>query len=74
MRLLRVMVILLGLALLGLAGYAYFGDMDADPVEIRVPVELDLADPTPAPAAPVTQAPATPAGATEPTQGADGAD
>ena len=74
MRLLRVLVILLGLALLGLAGYAYFGDMDADPVEIRVPVELDLADPTPAPAAPVTQAPATRVGATEPTQGADGAD
>ncbi|WP_299358425.1 hypothetical protein [uncultured Paracoccus sp.] len=74
MRLLRVLVILLGLALLGLAGYAYFGDMDADPVEIRVPVELDLADPAPAPAAPITPTSATQAGATEPTQGADGAD
>lgn len=71
MRVLRVVVILLGLALLGLAGYAYFGDMDADPTEMRVPVELDLADPAANSTTP--GAGTSPAGA-EPTDGADGAD
>ncbi len=42
MRLLRVIVILVILAIAGLTGYAYLGDMGGAPVEMRVPVELDL--------------------------------
>lgn len=56
MRLLRVIVFLLVAALLALTGYAYFGDMSADPRPTRVPVRLDLGT---APAAP--PAPAAPA-------------
>lgn len=49
MRLLRVIVVLLILALIGLAGYAYLGDMRSSPQEMRVPVQLDLgAAPAPA--------------------------
>lgn len=62
MRLLRVLATLLILGLLGLAGYAYLGDMAADPTEMRVPVELQLQAPDAGtavtPNAPVT-APAT---------------
>ena len=47
MRLLRLVIILLILALLGLTGYAYLGDMAADPSEMRVPVELQLQAPAP---------------------------
>ncbi|WP_415839758.1 hypothetical protein, partial [Paracoccus yeei] len=50
MRLLRVVAVLVILLLGGLAGYAYFGDMRADPRETRLPVELDLGQPVPAPA------------------------
>lgn len=70
MRLLRVVVVLAILLLGGLAGYAYFGDMKADPQETRLPVELDLgsapAAPAPAPqpaTTPVQAAPAAPTGA-----------
>lgn len=42
MRLLRVIIILLILAIGGLLGYAYLGDMGAAPKEMRVPVQLDL--------------------------------
>ena len=65
MRLLRVIVVLLAVALIALAGYAYFGDMRADPQQMRVPVQIDLGAlagnapaagtaPAPAPAAPTT--------------------
>ncbi|WP_134679353.1 hypothetical protein [Paracoccus ravus] len=51
MRLLWVVVGLVILLLGGLTGYAYFGDMKADPRETRLPVELDLgSEPTPTPA------------------------
>lgn len=53
MRLLRVIVFLLVAAVLALTGYAYFGDMSADPRTTRVPVRLDLGT---APAAATTQA------------------
>lgn len=59
MRLLRVIVFLLVAALLALTGYAYFGDMSADPRPTRVPVRLDLGTAPPAPPAPA--APAAPA-------------
>nr|WP_256449517.1 hypothetical protein [Paracoccus sp. Z118] len=49
----RLVVVLLILALIGLAGYAYFGDMAADPTEIRVPVQLELGAPDPQDAAAV---------------------
>ena len=45
MRLLRVIIFLLLAAFLGLAGYAYFGDMGADPQPMRVPVQLDMNQP-----------------------------
>lgn len=59
MRLLRVVLVLVILGLGGLTGYAYFGDMKADPRETRLPVQLDLQGDVPAaPPAPVEQAPA----------------
>lgn len=69
MRLLRVIAVLVILLLGGLTGYAYFGDMQADPQETRLPVELDLGSApvpaavpaeAPAPAAPVAAAPEAP--------------
>ncbi|HHW35325.1 MAG TPA: hypothetical protein GXX24_14480 [Paracoccus solventivorans] len=48
----RVIVFLLVAALLALTGYAYFGDMSADPRPTRVPVRLDLGTVPPAPPAP----------------------
>ncbi|WP_449042286.1 hypothetical protein [Paracoccus sp. (in: a-proteobacteria)] len=56
MRLLRVIVFLLVAALLALTGYAYFGDMSADPRPTRVPVRLDLGTAPPAPPAPAAPA------------------
>ncbi|HMM10342.1 MAG TPA: hypothetical protein PKA35_14680 [Paracoccus solventivorans] len=56
MRLLRVIVFLLVAALLALTGYAYFGDMSADPRPTRVPVRLDLGTAPPAPPAPAAAA------------------
>lgn len=40
-RLLKVVVGLVVLVLVGLAGYAYFGDMSAPPQEQRQPVDLN---------------------------------
>ncbi|MFD2175506.1 hypothetical protein [Rhodobacter lacus] len=60
-RILQAVIVLVILAVLGVLGYAYFGDMQADPVAQRAPVTLPgLAPPAPAtetppavPAAPV---------------------
>ena len=61
MRLLAAVAVLVILGISGLLGYAYFGDMTADPQETRLPVQLDLGAPTPA--APVeAAAPASAAG------------
>ena len=38
MRLIKVLVVLLLAAVIGLAGYAYFGDMQADRQEVRAPI------------------------------------
>lgn len=62
MRLLRVLIVLVILALLGLGGYAYLGDMNAAPTEMRVPVQLDLGS---APAATPAAEPAAEAAMTE---------
>ncbi|TWI38088.1 hypothetical protein [Paracoccus sulfuroxidans] len=77
MRLLKVVVVLGILVIAGLAGYAYFGDMKADPQEMRVPVELDLGNavPQPAPAATETApAEAEPAANDAPAPGPDDLD
>lgn len=59
MRMLRIILFLLVLGIIALTGYAYFGDMTADPRTMRVPVELDLgAQPGPAAATPSPTAPA----------------
>lgn len=41
MRWLTLIAAVLLAALAGLAGYAYLGDMEADPQEMRLPVPLD---------------------------------
>ena len=41
MRFLKLLLVLIVLAAIGLVGYAYFGDMDADPQETRSPVRLE---------------------------------
>lgn len=75
-RMFKVILVLLLAAVLGTLGYAYFGEMTADPVEIRSPVALPDLAPAPAPAvapapaapaaaSPAPQAPAQPAPATE---------
>lgn len=46
MRLLKVLVVLILAAVIGLAGYAYFGDMQPVRTEVRSP--LGLAGTTPA--------------------------
>ncbi|MFB2531287.1 hypothetical protein ACEYYB_03285 [Paracoccus sp. p4-l81] len=38
---LKILVALVVLGLIGVAGYAYLGDMQADPVETRLPVTLN---------------------------------
>jgi len=58
MRLLWVVVVLAILLIGGLTGYAYFGDMKADPRETRLPVELDLGAPASSTAPVATPAPA----------------
>ena len=50
MRLLKVLVVLILAAVIGLAGYAYFGDMQPVRSEVRTPL---VGAPTPAPAAQV---------------------
>ncbi|WP_134726577.1 hypothetical protein [Paracoccus luteus] len=57
MRWLRLIIFLVLVAVAGLFGYAYFGDMDARPRQMRVPVELDLGGEAPS-AAPAAAAPA----------------
>ena len=41
MRILKLLLVLVILAAIGLVGYAYLGDMDADPQETRNPVQLE---------------------------------
>lgn len=57
MRLLKILVVLVALAFVALAGYAYLGDMDPRQQEMRKPVSLDTG--APATAAPIVIAPAT---------------
>ncbi|MBZ4022444.1 hypothetical protein CKO11_08235 [Rhodobacter sp. TJ_12] len=64
-RILQAVFVLVLLAALGVLGYAYFGDMDADPAEVRSPVDLPGLAP---PAAPV---PAVPAAALAPVPATD---
>lgn len=40
MRLLKLLVVLILAGLIGLAGYAYFGDMEPDQEEMRTPVAV----------------------------------
>lgn len=70
MRLLKVVVVLGLLIIAGLAGYAYLGDMKADPQEMRVPVELDLGNDVSAPAAAVDKPSAAAANESTPQKGA----
>ena len=42
MRLLKILIFLFVLGFAGLAGYAYFGDMDPERTEARIPVRLDM--------------------------------
>lgn len=65
MRLLKVVVVLGLLIIAGLAGYAYLGDMKADPQEMRVPVELDLGNDVSPPAQAPAAGEAAPAAAAE---------
>lgn len=69
MRWLRIIIFLALAAVAGLFGYAYFGDMDAQPQAMRVPVELDLndasPDATPAAAPAAMPAPAATSDATQ---------
>ncbi|MGZ3216954.1 hypothetical protein [Paracoccus sp. T5] len=54
MRMLKLLVVLILAALIGLAGYAYFGDLTPTRTEVRRPL-----DPAAAPAATPAPAPAT---------------
>ncbi|SOC12062.1 hypothetical protein [Rhodobacter maris] len=58
-RILQAVIVLVALAALGVLGYAYFGDMEADPVQTRAPVTLPGLVPE-APAAALPAAPAAP--------------
>lgn len=53
MRMMKLLVVLILAALIGLAGYAYFGDMTPTRQEVRSPLHLNP---------PATPAPAEPAG------------
>lgn len=59
MRLLRVIIFLVVAGVIALVGFAYFGDMTADPRQIRVPVQLDLGVPPAAAPAAAAQPAAT---------------
>lgn len=65
MRWLRIIIFLALAAVAGLFGYAYFGDMDAQPQAMRVPVELDLNDASPAATPAAIPAPAATSDATQ---------
>lgn len=56
MRLLKLIVALVILAAAGLAGYAYFGDMEPERREVRVPVTLPGAGDRPPPTDAATEA------------------
>lgn len=62
MRLLKILVVLIVLAFVALAGYAYLGDMGPRQQEMRKPVSLDTG--APAPANPIVIPPAGGAAAT----------
>jgi len=66
-RIFKAIFVLLLLAVLGTLGYAYFGDMNADPVEARSPVSLPNLAPAQAPAA-VPQSSVAPPAASAPAQ------
>lgn len=69
MRLLKILVVLIVLAFVALAGYAYLGDMGPRQQEMRKPVSLDTG--APAPANPILIPPAGGATATTPETPAD---
>lgn len=73
-RIFKAILVLLVAAVLGTLGYAYFGDMSAEPVEIRSPVALPDLAPAPAAVAPAVpeaaMAPAAPADTSAPQPGA----
>lgn len=56
MRLLKVMVALILLAVIALAGYAYFGDMEPTRTEVRQPIAVGAGSGTSTPAAVTTDA------------------
>ena len=64
MRLLKILVVLIVLAFVALAGYAYLGDMGPRQQEMRKPVSQDTG--TPAPANPIVIPPAGGVAATTP--------
>lgn len=41
MRLFKFLLILVVLAIIGLIGFAFLGDLSPDRTEVRIPVELD---------------------------------
>lgn len=41
MRLFKFLLILIVLAIIGLIGFAFLGDLSPDRTEVRIPVELD---------------------------------
>jgi hypothetical protein len=43
-RILKALLTLVLFAVLGLIGFAYFGDISPDPTEVRQPVELHVGD------------------------------
>lgn len=58
MRLLKLVVVLILAALIGLAGYAYFGDMEPARKETRQPISTGSAPSTAPAATTATDAPA----------------
>jgi len=50
MRMIKVVVVLVLAGLIGLVGYAYFGDMDPNRTEIRSPLQLGASSDTSGPA------------------------
>lgn len=65
MRMLKLLVVLILAGLIGLAGYAYFGDMAPTRQEVRSPLQLNAPDQTPADQTPADQPTADPAAETD---------